>query len=200
MKYNNIYLTVCAIGIIAVVFALFNVNCQYEYESPQPGIMEINLGTYSTGIPFFWINAQGDTGTNSFEISIASLKAIRSDGAQAVIFPDIKAIESKTMIVNTLDVRAYNLSLIIGQTFVPPGDYIGVLMLIEPKKEVILNGYQNINVERPEDFQPLLRFEKNFRVNEGQITKILLTIDLDKSLVRGAFRYKFSPSYNITIQ
>ncbi len=187
-------------GIIAVIFALFNVNCQYEYESPQPGIVEINLGTHSTGIPFFWVNFQGDTGTNSFEITIASLKALRSDGAQAVIFSDIKAIEAKAMVVNTLDKRAYNSNLVIGQTYIPPGDYSGILMLIEPKREVILNGYQNITVERPDNFNPLLRFEKNFRVVEGQMTKILLTIDLDKSLVRGAFGYTFNPSYSISIQ
>lgn len=200
MKYNNTYLTVLAIGIIAVVFIFFSINCQYEYESPQPGILEINLGTHSIGIPFFWVNFQGDTGTNSFEISIASLKAIRSDGAQVVIFSDNNAIEAKTMIVNTLDFRAHDSSLVIGQAFVPPGDYTSVLMLIEPKTEVILNGYQNITVERPEYYNPLLTFKKNFRVNEGQMTKILLTIDLDKSLIRGAFGYTFSPSYDISIQ
>lgn len=200
MKYINAFFTVGAIGIVAAIFALLNISCQYEYESPKPGILEINLGTHSTQIPFFWVTVQGDTGTNSFEISIATIKAIRSDGAQVTIFSDIKAIETKTAIVNTLDFRAQDSSLIIGQTLVPPGEYIGVNMLIEPKKMVILNGYQNISVERPENLNPLLALrDEKFRVNEGQTTKILLTIDLDKSLVRGAFGYTFNPSYKLSI-
>ena len=176
--------------VIFFLFVLINVNCQYDYHSPNPGIIQIKLKTISKNIEF--------TPLNNFVIKITGIEAVINKDKSVAIYNDLKAIESKTLLVNTLDFRARDSSLIIGETYVPPGDYIGVNMLIEPSREVILDGYRVILVNKPENFNPLLKFEKNYHVDESRTTYITLTIDLDKTLIKGAFEYTFDPVYYIS--
>lgn len=190
MKQFANSLSLSALVVVIILIALINISCQYDYNSPTPGIIQIRLKTISNNIEF--------TELNNFIIKITGIEAVRSNGSRVSIYEDLMAIESKTLLVNTLDFRARDSSLIIGETYVPPGDYVGVNMLIEPSTEVILRGYQIIYVNKPENFNSLLTFRKPYHVDESKTTYITLTIDLDKTLVKGAYAYTFDPHYDIT--
>lgn len=189
--FIRFFSSVVLITILFLSFLYIN-GCQYDYTSPLPGIIEIRLKTVSdtTQIDFLPLN--------SFTLTISQLTAIRSNFTKVLMYSDIKAFDTKPIIVNTLDPSARDSMLIIGQTYAPPDEYVGVDVLLEPAKKIILEGYRQIDVERPEGFSPLLSFRKPYSVNEGKQTIITLTIDLNKSLKKGAFTYTFEPYYEIT--
>ena len=71
-------------------------------------------------------------------------------------------------------------------------------MLIDPGTVLVLDGYRNIPVVKPPKFDATLKFLKPFHVTEQRTTRIVLTIDLDCSLVKGADEYHFNPCYYIS--
>lgn len=168
---------------------------QYEYSSPLPGIIDIRLRTKSNEIAF--------TPLNNFILKVTSVEAVRNDGARAAVYEDTKAIGRTTNIYNVLDLRARDSSLTMGQAYLPPGDYIGINLLIQPGASVILDGYRNIPVDPPDDFSPLLTFRKEgggtlFHIEEGITTSIVVTLDLDSTLQKGANKYYFRPYYYVS--
>ena len=168
---------------------------QYEYSSPLPGIVDIRLRTKSNDIEF--------TPLNNFILKVTSVEAVRSDGARAPIYEDLKAIGRTTNIYNVLDLRARDSILTMGQGYLPPGDYIGVNLLIQPGSSVILDGYRNIPVVVPLDLSPPLTFRKEgggtlFHIEEGRTTSIVVTLDLDATLLKGANVYYFQPHYYVS--
>lgn len=184
---SPIALLVIALPILALVI---NLGCQTEFASPLPGVIEVRLKTISTNINFDPLN--------NFLLTVSSVEAVRSDDARVVIYGDLEAIERKPTKLNTLDFRARDSSLIIGQTYVPPGNYKGIDLLLEPARQAILDGYRVITVERDEDFDPRLRFRREFSVQELTTTRITLEVNLDSTLLRRANTYRFRPFYSIS--
>ena len=173
-----------------VLLAAFSVSCQYDYSSPLPGTIELRLKTISHNIDFAPLN--------NFTLKVTQINVVRAGGSQLVVNEDVNAISRTANIYNTLDFRARDSSLVIGQAYAPPDGYTEVLMLVQPGPQVILNGYQIIKVDKLPDFQPTLVFHRNFNVREQQVTRITLTIDLDSTLVEGATDYTFNPVYYIS--
>lgn len=178
--------------ISAVIVLLFIVNsCRYDYSSPLPGTIDIRLHTKSTLLAF--------QPNNNFVLKVSSVTAIRTeDGARITVYEDPNAINRTLNIFNTLDSLAKDSMMIMGQTSVPPGNYMGVDLTIRPGASAILDGYRNIIVRLPERFDPTLHFLRSFEVKELWTSRIVLTIDLDSSLVKGANNYYFYPKYYIS--
>jgi hypothetical protein len=160
-------------------------GCQYDYSSPLPGLISVRLRTKSENFTFDPLN--------NFVLKVAQVEAVRNDGARAEILEDTKAISRTTNTYNTLDKRARDSSLIMGEAYLPPGEYIGVNMLVEPGTNVTLDGYRVIPVIAPPNPSLLLAFRKNFSIKEGVTTRIVVTIDLDNALKKGANNYYFEP-------
>jgi hypothetical protein len=177
-------------GVLAVLLILISPSCQYDYSSPHPGIIQVRLKTISNSIPF--------TELNNFTIEFSQIEAVRDDGSRASIYEDLRAIDAKPLGINALDFRARDSVMIIGETYVPPGNYSGIKMTIRPGKEVTLRGYQKIDVIKPEGFNSLLIVNRSYSVDEYHQTIITLEIDLDQTLVKGAFDYTFEPHYKIS--
>ncbi len=184
---------------LAAVFGLLMMNScsQYEYTSPLPGTIDVKLHVISNNIAF--------DPRNNFVLKVTSVEAVRAgDNARAVILEDTKAIGRTTNVYNTLDDRARDSSLVMGEAFLPPADYIGINLLIQPGERVVLDGYRNIDVKTNTDlnltpkFNPLLTFRRPFRIEELKTTNVVVTIDLDKSLVQLSNVYKFVPVYFIS--
>lgn len=191
MMNGKRYFHFIAISLSLGVFAFLNLSCsQYDYSSPLPGTIEIRLKTVSNNIEFQPLN--------NFTIKVTSVEALRANATRVVIYEDVKAINRTANIYNTLDFRARDSTLVIGQGFAPPDNYIGVLMTVEPGKQVVLNGYRTIEVSKDETFDPLLVFAAPFTVRESQSTKITLTLNLDSTLVKGTVQYYFRPNYYIS--
>jgi hypothetical protein len=165
-------------------------GCEPEYSSPWPGVLEVRMKTVSNEIPF--------TPLNNFVLTVSEVIAIRDDDVRVIIYPDLQAIERKPTKLNTLDFRAQDSILIIGQTYVPPASYKGIDLLLEPAENVILDGYRFIRVEREADFDPRLRFRSPFDVAEAVTTIITLEVDLDSTLFEKANSYLFTPHYSIS--
>lgn len=180
-----------SVPLYVLLAALVFSSCsQYEYSSPLPGIIEVRLKTISNNIPFDPLN--------NYVIKVSRVEAIREDGARAVIYEDLKAIKRTTNVYNTLDDRARDSILVMGQTYVPPGRYIGILLEIEPAAAVIRDGYRIIDVELPTPPGLVLAFPSVFEVREQRSTLIKLAINLDSTLVQRANSYRFSPYYYIS--
>ena len=176
---------------IIVLLAAFSLSCsQYDYSSPHPGTIELHLKTISHNIAFQPLN--------NFTLKVTQINVQRAGGSQLVVNEDVNAIGRTANIYNTLDFRARDSSLVIGQAYAPPDDYTDVIMLVEPGPQVVLNGYQLIDVIKPVDFSPTLFFHHRFHVSESQVTKITLTVDLDSTLVQGSTAYFFNPYYYIS--
>jgi hypothetical protein len=178
------------IAVLGLSFAIANLGCQTEYASPLPGIVEVRLKTISRNIHFDPLN--------NFILTVSSVEAVRDDNARAEIYADLEAIERRDTKLNTLDQRAEDSTLIVGQTFMPPGNYQGIDILLEPARTVILDGYRVITVERDPDFDPRLRFRSPFSISEWTTTQIVLEVNLDSTLLRKANTYLFRPFYSIS--
>jgi hypothetical protein len=179
-----------AVALTALLAVLFSSGCQTEYENPQPGILEIRLKTVSNAIPF--------TPLNSFILSVTDVKAIRSDDAKAYIYGDLQAVTRKLTKLNTLDFRARDSVMVLGKSYVPPGDYKGIDILLSPAENVILDGYRIIDVITRPDFDPNLPFRRPFSVQEAMTTLITLEVNLDSTLLKRANTYDFRPYYSIS--
>ena len=180
-----------------LLLVALNVRCQYEYASPLPGVLDIRLHTISdtTRISF--------SPQNNFVLKITQVNALRDDLAQAEIYGDIKAIKRTTGYYNTVDAHAEDSSLVIGQADLPPGNYLGILMLITPVSPIVLDGYRNIQVIPQDGFDPTLVFARKFKISEQRTTRVVLTINLDSSLVKEAVgkppdSFLFKPYYYIS--
>jgi hypothetical protein len=182
-------IAVLGIG-IGLSFALANLGCQTEYASPLPGIVEVRLKTISQNIEFDPLN--------NFILTVSSVEAVRDDNARATVYGDLEAIDRQDTKLNTLDLRAEDSTLIVGQTFLPPGNYQGIDLLLEPSRTAILDGYRVITVERDPDFDPRLRFRSPFTINEWTTTQIVLEVNLDSTLLKKANTYLFRPYYSIS--
>jgi hypothetical protein len=181
-----------ALLLLSLLILGINIQCQYDYVSPLPGLLDLRLHTISdsTRIAF--------SPQNNFVLKITAVAAVRSDFALADVLGDRKAISRTTGIYNTLDLHAEDSSLVIGQADLPPGDYLGILMLIKPGAAAILDGYRNIPVNTLHDFDPTLAFPKFFKITENRTTRVVLTINLDSSLVKQTDSFLFLPYYYIS--
>ncbi|TAK56192.1 MAG: hypothetical protein EPO24_11445 [Bacteroidetes bacterium] len=177
-------------GLISIAL-FFNSGCeQYDYASPGAGILEVRLRTVSTNIEFRELN--------NFVLTLTELIAYRNDGARMPVYQDVKAIDRKTASYNTLQPKARDSSLVIGQAYVPPGDFVSINMLMTPGINVILDGYRFVPVITSETASDVLVFEKPFKTESYKTTVVTLTIDLDCSLVKGVDWYYFYPCYYIS--
>lgn len=177
----NFLTTVSLCGLI-----LMNSCSQYEYTSPLPGTIDVRLHVISNNIAFDPLN--------NFVLKVTSVEAVRaSDNARAAIYQDARAIGRTTNVYNTLDDRARDSSLVIGEAFLAPADYVKIYLLITPGDKVVLDGYRNINVDTLNTFSPLLVFPRKFHIDELKTTSLVLTVDLDSSLIQLSNDYLFVP-------
>lgn len=181
-----------ALGILAITAIFLTASCQYDYSSPQPGLVQVRLKTISNNIPV--------TALNNFIVEFSLIEAVRSDGARASIYEDRTAIDTKPLGINVLDFRARDSVLIVGESYIPPGDYNGIKFTIKPNRFLTLNGYQIISVI-PVGFSSrdaLIYLPKPFKVNEYNLTAVTIELDLDQTLNKGAFDYLFVPHFTIS--
>lgn len=189
-RFNFVFVSFVVLVFIGI---LFTGGCsQYDYSSPSPGTINIRLRTISNNLAFDPLN--------NFVLKLTQVNVERDDGKLATIYEDTKAIGRTTNLYNTLDPHARDSDVVIGAAFLPPGKYIAILLLVTPATEVILDGYRNIPVATDPDFNPLLVFGINpyFEIKELTATNIVITIDLDKSLLKRANSYLFRPVYQVT--
>ncbi len=187
-KLNFVYLPGLVLCLALVSF--FNISCQYDYSSPLPGILEVRLKSISNNITFDPLN--------NYVIKVSNVEAIRNDGVRTVIFEDLRATQRTTNVYNTLDVRARDGNLVMGQTYVSPGSYSGLTISIEGADAVIRDGYRIIPVEYPEGNAGTLISASPYEVRESATTLITVVVNLDSTLLQRANTYRFRPFFYIS--
>jgi hypothetical protein len=184
MKCSNYFFAMMMAFLVGVL------GCeQYEYSSPYPGIIQLNLKAkytqFDTTVSAFQLN--------NFSITVTSVKAIRDDGVKANIFEDYKAINRKPAAHNLLGKPAFDSSEVLGQYPLPPGNYVRFEILMEPSPIVALDGYRFISVVEPPELTNLITINKEFTVDEFRTKVITITMDLDSSLQKLAYEYLYNP-------
>jgi len=180
-------------GCLALILAVAFLSCSdYEYSSPLPGILEVRLRVKNerpTIIPF--------SDRNVFNIILKDFVVQRDDGAFLVLLGDLHAISRKDGgdTLNCLNFAARDSQVVLGTTYAPPGTYVS---LISERSSPITHdstlfrfdgaAYQEIPV-RDKDNAPPSRFTMmaptpSIEVKEGKTTLVVLTLDLDASLLR----------------
>ena len=168
-----------------LVLIFLGVSCSSPtYESPAPGTLTIKLRTISTVIPF--------SPYNNFTFTIQQLQANRNDGNFLEVFQDSKTVKLTPSTYNTLDTTARDSEMVLGTALAPPGTYTSVQMAFNPSNEVILDGYRIIPVNVGSDFSGSSGFYRDYTISSGQTTTLTLTINLDRTLVKGAEVFYFN--------
>ncbi len=181
--------------IIPLLIIAFNGCSQYDYSSPTPGTLEVRLHSYYT---------QFDTvfADNNFTLKVTRVYAVRSDGILANVYEDVKAVGPTPDIYNILGRDAYDSLLVIGLYPLPPADYLGLIVQIEPGPSVVLDGYRNIAVDRlpPPDYTTVVNIFAPFHIEEAKTTSLVITADMDVTLKRLAYTFQYNPSYFVSSQ
>lgn len=177
--------------VVPILILLFASCEQYEYTSPLPGIVQLNLRAKYT---------QFDTAfsLNNFVLRVTEAQAVRSDGARANIFLDPKAIGRPPDVYNMLGKKAYDSTMIIGQYPLPPAQYNRLTLLVEPGPIVLLDGYRAIFVDRPTEYSAFIAMPTNFTIEESKTTIITITVDLDATLQKLAYTFLYQPRFYVS--
>ena len=184
---------------LMVALVLFGMSCsQYDYSSPNPGILEIHLKTKNSRTDFLPFSDR-----SFFVFNLKNLEAFTVAGARLPVLPDLNAIRRSADgdFFNTLDTLARDSSMVLGRVYAPPATYNRIELvasIISPSFVVVPNVgtlSRRIEVEQPIPFpEPLKTLPRSggtlsFTVQEGRVTRVNVMIDLDSTLVRQTETY-----------
>jgi hypothetical protein len=194
---------------IGVMLSLFALSCkEYEYVSPGPGIVEIRLKVVNNRedlIPFGV--------TNQWYLLLKDLNVLQSGGVKLPVFADFRAIRRNPDgdPLNALDISARDSTIVMGQVYAPPEGFVGVDLTVNfaPSLAVFRNGLPIPNVipinpppppapAVPTFFRIPPSVDMNIKVNEGRLTRITVTLNLDSVLVRRSEFFELNPSFYVS--
>jgi hypothetical protein len=167
-------------------FVLF-FACSNPNESPQPGIIEVQLKTQSGSFSI--------SPTDSLVVNIVSLRTTRDDGATAYIYDNVNSLRDNTDAVNVLSAISSN--IVIGQMYLPPQKFVELLLTVEPGG-LFVYGNRRIGVTVPANYDALVRLPIEFKIEELQTTYLTITCNLDSLLLKRAEGYEFRPDFSVT--
>ena len=154
------------------------------------GILEIRFKTISTLIPF--------SPLNSFSITVDSVLAIRSDTIRYEVYEALDSLHSSPRIFNTLDFRAQDSAILFGRTHLPVGHYFGWSLQVVPGNQVVLDGDRSFPVVKPDPFDPSLVFATPFEIAASKTTSMVITVNLDYTLIERTSSYYYHPYYYVS--
>lgn len=183
---------------VCLIFAtvMSGISCsQYDYTSPEPGILEIRLKAKNSRQDFMPFG-----NNNSFFFNLKRLEVFRSDNVRLTVLPDLNAIrrDDDGDLFNALDTLARDSVYILGRTYAAPGDYKTIDILAQLGQGqgsfVLISGVLGIPtfipvtepIPQPDALNSLPRDSQTLsvRVNEGRTTRVNVMLDLDSTLVR----------------
>ncbi len=151
-------------------------------ESPKPGILEVRLLTEKGSISI----------GNEFLLKIQSLRILRTDGAYADVYDNLHAIRDNP---DTYNIFQDSL-IVIGESYMPPDDFTGLLITIEPPDSLIYSG-RKIKVERDEPFDALVSLNMAKKLKSEERTVITVITNPDSLLKRNIDHFIYKHHYSI---
>jgi hypothetical protein len=175
---------------------------EYEYTSPLPGLLDVRLLALNSG-PDSLYHPFGRS--NSFVLTLKNLEVIRSDGARLPVYANEYAIGRSTNgdPFNCLDTLARDSAMILGRAFAPPGVFTHVEMTIELFIPVVSIGNQSSTptIIPVITLQSMTQFRLQIpvaEVEENRLTRVTVTIDLDRTLVRRLNDFEYRPYFYVS--
>lgn len=189
---------------LSILSATFLSCSQYEYASPTPGILEIRLRVKNTRtdlIPF--------SVANYFALTLTELEATKPDGSFLRILTDLNAIRRKSDgdTLNCLSFSARDSVILMGRVYAPPTTFTGLEIEIKPDPFLIVSTGivpSFIEVRQPAPAPPTLRTLPttgsvlNVEVKEGKTTLVVVTLDLDLTLIRRSEWFEYNPTFYVS--
>ncbi len=193
-----------ALQCAALSLGIASFSCsQYEYASPTPGILEVRLRVKNTRtdlLPF--------AETNFYAITLTELEARKSDGVHLRVLADLNAIRrlKDGDFFNCLASAARDSQIVLGKTYAPPTTFTSLDLQVKTSGAVLIrNGFISNFIFVSQAFPPppaLQRVpgqqEANMRINEGRLTLVTVTMDLDSTLVRRTEVFEYHPYFYIS--
>jgi hypothetical protein len=162
----------------------------YPYTSPTPGTLEVRMKTISANIPY---------GSQNFlPMQLTDLRAVRNDYAKQEVFEDRLAIRRYTETYEAFSLEAFDSTLQIGETYSPPGSYLGLDITTQPLGVVVLDGYRTIPITFAADAESFIRLRTPITIEEAKTTVVVISFDVDSSLTRGAETYHYHPKFYVS--
>jgi hypothetical protein len=181
------------IVILVLLAALIFAGCKdYPYTSPAPGTLEVRIKTISANIPYGSLNF--------LPMQLTDLRAVRSDNVKQEILEDRLAIRRYTEVYDAFSLEAFDSTLQLGQSYSPPGSYLGLDITTQPTGVVVLDSYRTIPVSFAADAESFIRLRTPITVEEARTTVVVISFDVDSSLTRGAETYHYHPKFFISSQ
>lgn len=198
--------------VLLILFALGGLSCeQYDYTSPLPGIVEVHLAVKNTRTDILSFTSSDTTGgqaSSFFVLNVKALDIYETGGGIVPIYANLAAIRRNPDgdNFNALDALARDSAVIIGVGYAAPGTYNRVDLRVAPAQFVVksfglysttidvvdLPPYQQLQV-MPGEGETL-----SFRVEEGRTTKVYVTFDMDRSLIRRVESFNHVPHYYVS--
>jgi hypothetical protein len=201
--------TIAARLLVGIILSLLALSCkEYEYVSPGPGIVEIRLKVINNRedlIPF-GVN-------NQWYIILKDLNLLQPGGVKLPVYADFRAIRRSDLgdPLNTLSPSGRDSVIVLGQAYAPPESFVGVDLTVNfaPSLSVYRNnlGIPNtILVNPPPPPAPAVptffkippSVDVNIKINEGRLTLVTVTLNLDSVLVRRSEYFELHPSFSVS--
>ena len=135
---------------------------------------------------------------NLLPMQLTDLRAVRNDYAKQEVFEDRLAIRRYTETYDAFSLGAFDSTLQIGETYSPPGSYLGLDITTQPMGVVVLDGYRIIPITFAADAESFIRLRTPITIEEAKTTVVVISFDVDSSLTRGAETYHYHPKFYVS--
>ncbi|MGA9117101.1 MAG: hypothetical protein WB626_10030 [Bacteroidota bacterium] len=215
-------------GVALLLFVFASLSCeQFEYASPTPGIVEIRLAVKKISpelaiIPFSGLDsATGSQNTLGMTVRDIRITAPASypEIIQLPLYASLEAIRRNPDgdIFNCLNLLARDSLLVLGIAYAPPGTFTGIEMELTPGPCLTGLGGQlgacvyvsygaygsQIGVVQMPPYQtyfvlPSAGGSLRIPVEEGRTTRVVVTLDLDRTLIRLEEEFAYYPTFYVS--
>jgi hypothetical protein len=199
--------------VLLFLFALGGLSCdQYDYNSPLPGVVEVRLAVKNnrTGILNFTPpDTTGATAASFFVLNVKTLEIFQSStGARLPIYANVYAIRRNPDgdDFNALAMAARDSQIVLGAGNAAPGTYDRLELTVAPASFLVrsFGAYTTqIDVVDQPPYQQLQQMPPigvplSITVQEGHTTRVVVTFDMDSSLIRRVESFNHLPHYFVS--
>lgn len=201
-----------AVVLALALLALGGLSCeQYEYNSPLPGVVEFRLAVKNNRTELLnWVTSDTSGGSiaSFFPLTLRTLEIFRNDGARQPIYANLYAVRRNDVgdPYNSLDTLARDSAFVLGVGYLPPGTYTRVEVTIQPSPTLLRSFgfyFTQVEVRDLPPFQALQRLPDStstltIPVEEGKTTRVVVTFDMDRSLIQRDEWFDHIPHYFVS--
>lgn len=196
--------------LLGVMLSSLALSCKdYEYVSPGPGVLEVRLKVVNSRLDLIPFGA-----ANQWYIVLKEMNGLQAGDVKLRIYADVNAIRRSPDgdPLNTLDTLARDSSIVMGQMYASPTEtFTGFdfTVTFTPSLSVFRNSLPIPNVIRVDPPPPPAPAPQTYfrippeeslsvKVQEGRLTRVTVTINLDSVLIRRSETFELNPSFYIS--